>query len=203
VRERARLAIRLIEQSTAGRWLLIYDAVAEETALFAWIPEMGPDVIVTSQNRAFSGAVRLIQLGRPTSKVARSYLRQASGRGDINDLEWQRLSHVLDNWPLALAQASAFQCENPLAEPSSYRERLSESMRKPPTGWRFPDCVFATFINAMEEINQRHFLAWPVLHVIAFLHPNRIPVSLLRELTPSDLPKQHAQNWKPDEIDAC
>ena len=133
-------------------WLLVYDNADDQDVLDAWAPDE---------------AVR--------------YLREASGRNDINDAELMHIANELGRLPLALSHAAAYLRRNRAVTADTYLAEFSRYMREVPKGAAYKTPVFATFQLAMEQAEAEAPGAWAVLSLSAFFAPSKIPEELFKQ----------------------
>jgi tetratricopeptide (TPR) repeat protein/transcriptional regulator with XRE-family HTH domain len=164
-----------------GRWLLVLDNVepASAQALPRWLPPGLPGhVVLTSRTPMWPARIALEPL--PVD-AARRFLLDRTGQTDGDAAGAVALA--LGCLPLALEQAAAY-VEVTGRDLAGYaallRTRLPELMRegRPED---YPEPVAGTWLLSFERVEGELPVAVDLLRLCAFLAPDDIPVSLLRE----------------------
>ncbi|MBD0695516.1 hypothetical protein BG452_20485 [Streptomyces sp. CBMA123] len=192
-------------RSTARRWLVVLDDVAQPGALTGlWPPEVAVGrVVVTTRSRdaAWSSDTRkLVQIGLFTPEQSAEYLRQAlarpgrEGHAD-SDGDIAAMADDLGNLPLALAQAAAYLVDTGRSIPR-YRALLADRVRTlahlmPDIGG-LPDTQTHT-VNAAWDMSlaladghQPAGVARPLMELASVLDPNSMPSSVLTSAAARD-----------------
>ncbi|MEU9919597.1 FxSxx-COOH system tetratricopeptide repeat protein [Streptomyces sp. NPDC051001] len=99
------VGLLLAELGTMSRWLLVFDNAEDPSTLAPFLPGGPGHVLITSRNpywRTYAVPLDVDTLARPESIA----LLRAQG-ADLPDVDADHLAHILDDLPLALAQAAA------------------------------------------------------------------------------------------------
>jgi tetratricopeptide (TPR) repeat protein/transcriptional regulator with XRE-family HTH domain len=163
------------------RWLLVLDNV-ESTSLDAvgrWLPPGLPGhVLLTSRTPMWPARVGLEPL--PLA-VARRFLMDRTGQADAGSAA--EVARALGCLPLALEQAAAY-LEVTGRDLASYaallRTRLPELMREGRPE-HYPQPVAGTWELSFERVEDEAPVAVALLRLCAFLAPDDIPLSVLRQ----------------------
>ncbi len=171
--------------SSHERWLVIFDNAESRDELRPWLPTPCPGhALITSRDRAWRGVAKPIEVTRLTPEAAVAVLVERSGLAD--DGHANALAHDLGYLPLALIQAGAYM-EATGCSLGGYRERLEQhgvvmfSDPKAATGDHYQQTVARTWEVSLAAIRQQSLGAAALLDWLAFLDPDGVPLSLLRE----------------------
>ncbi|NVL93610.1 MAG: tetratricopeptide repeat protein, partial [Desulfobacterales bacterium] len=164
-------------------WLLIFDNARRPEDLRAYLPLAATGhVLVTSRNPAWRGLASplTVQVWERPESVA--FLLKRTGQTD--EAAADALAEALGDLPLALAQAGAYvdATRTTLADYlelfQSRRTELWEDERPP---LDYPHTVATTWSLAMDQIGKDSPASADLLNLCAYLGPDDIPQTLLRE----------------------
>ena len=178
VQDRAEAARATLERILPGfrrPWLLIYDNLDSEALLRRWTPRENARVLVTSRVQTFSEALRKVPLDLWQRAESVRYLREESGRADVQELEFEAVADDLGDLPLALAHAGAYLREHSAVTAGRYRARIAAHLAAVPPGFEGQPSVFATFRTAIEAVDARKAGASTLMRVAGWLAPDAIP----------------------------
>jgi tetratricopeptide (TPR) repeat protein len=179
------------ELGQGGGWLLVFDNAQDPQDLHGYLPQAGTGhVLVTSRNPAWREVARplTVQVWERAESVAfllkwtDQALRRGSGQAD--EAAAAALADALGDLPLALAQAGAY-VETHGATLAEYREMFQARRtelwedERPPLD--YPDTVATTWSLAMERICEASPVSADLLNLCAYLGPDDIRQTLLRE----------------------
>ena len=162
--------------------------------MFGFVPRHSGTVLWTSRDKRIGGtlvsAKRTINVARMTDSEALVLLETVGnkkmGEGELNDAA--RLLAELDWLPLAVSQAAAYirrmsitptEYLSKLARHRKRRKLLGESEfdrhRRP----GLSNSIFETWNISMEQIRRENEMAYNILHVLAFLDSQNIPLEIM------------------------
>lgn len=185
--EAARVTLDRVLPNFERSWLLIYDNLESESLLRQWTPKDKAQVLATSRVQTFSAAVRKVSLESLPRTDSVGYLRQESGRDDLEDAELDGIADDVGDLPLALAHAGAYLRENTAVGAGSYRVHLAQHLSRVPPGFEGQPTVFATYQAAIDAVDKRQPGAAMLMRIAAWLAPDAIP----REIFAQDAARYH------------
>ncbi|KAK4252200.1 hypothetical protein C7999DRAFT_37170 [Corynascus novoguineensis] len=162
--------------------------------MFGFVPRHSGTVLWTSRDKRIGGSLvsakRTINVARMTDSEALVLLETVGnkkiGEGELNDAA--RLLAELDWLPLAVSQAAAYirrmsitptEYLSKLARHRKRRKLLGESEfdrhRRP----GLSNSIFETWNISMEQIRRENEMAYNILHVLAFLDSQNIPIEIM------------------------
>jgi NB-ARC domain len=162
-------------------WLLVYDNVDDEEVLEAWPPPANVQVLMTTRLGGWGKEVAPVEVEEWTLEEAVCYLREASGRGDLDEAAFTQIANELGRLPLALSHAAAYLKRNRAVTAASYLAGLSRHMKEAPKGAAYKASVFATFQLAMQQAEAEAPGARAVLTLASFFAPDYIPEELFKQ----------------------
>jgi tetratricopeptide (TPR) repeat protein len=181
-------------------WLLIFDNVDNIDnlpALREYLPQRGNgSVLLTTRANAVGSLATSIEVDTMGWREGTDLLLRRAGRfkdlsEEINETYLEEINRAgdivmaLDYFPLALDQAGAYieetQCtfEDYLALYQTHRQKLLARRGKQATN--YPDSVATTWSLSFQKVEQANPAAAQLLHLCAFLAPDRIPEELIKE----------------------
>ncbi|MEL6567842.1 MAG: tetratricopeptide repeat protein, partial [Pseudomonadota bacterium] len=175
-------ALEAIENHQSDRpWLLVYDNVPEPGALEGMTPRRGAQILATSRHTSWQGRAAEVDVDVFAPDVAVAFLLERTGRSDEAGAgeAAERLGHL----PLALEQAAGYLSEAPhmaFTGPGGYLSYLDEMITRAPAGMDADRSVFGAVSLSLETASKQHDKAQALFALIAFMDPERIPVSLLQ-----------------------
>jgi tetratricopeptide (TPR) repeat protein len=162
--------------------------------LFGFVPRHSGTVLWTSRDKRISGSLvgaqRAINVARMTDSEAMSLLETVGsrkiGKGELDDAA--QLLAELEWLPLAVSQAAAYirrmsttlrEYLSKLARHRKRRKVLRESEfdrhRRP----GLSNSILETWDISMEQIRRENEMAYDILHVLAFLDSQNIPLEIM------------------------
>ncbi len=167
-------------ETTALRWLLVYDNADRPEDVRPLMPATGGHAIVTTRNIAWAGADDDVEV--PVFARTESVDLVCRRGRDISPGEADRLADRLGDLPLALAQVAAMQAATRMPVPEYLRlfgEHLDELLSAVPAGG-YPRTVATLVALALDRLQTEAPAAAQLLAMFAFLSPEPVPVALLR-----------------------
>ncbi len=177
-------------------WLLVLDNVEEMTLLQDALPTRGSGrILLTTRAQALPGVARLAQVqSLPTEEAAHFLLRRAqrlapeaplSAAPPEQQQDARAIAQELGGLPLALDQAGAYIEETGCALAdylTIYRQHRKAALsHRGATASDHPEAVGVTWAVAFEQVQRRSLAAVDLLRLCAFLAPDGIPESLIKE----------------------
>jgi tetratricopeptide (TPR) repeat protein len=161
------------------RWLLIFDDCPSVEALRPFLPPSPRGhVIVTSRNTEWHGSGRRLVLEPLAREESMELLLRASGRTDPEETD--ELAAVLGDRPLALSMVGAL-VETTGDGFAMIQRKIEAGLEAAGSPALASAPIAVSFASAMIAAQGKHPAAGPLLDVIAFMAPERIPLALLRE----------------------
>jgi tetratricopeptide (TPR) repeat protein len=157
-------------------YLLIYDNVEMPDTLRDLVPSAGARVLVTTRWADWGGRATEMKLDLLRPDAAAGFLQKRAGRRDEGGAV--RLAEALGFLPLALDHAGAY-CRLTATSFDAYREKIDGRIARAPMGVSYPASIAATFGLAIEKAAAEYAAAETLLGFLAFLAPERIPLSLV------------------------
>lgn len=169
--------------SYAKPLLLIYDDVESPDAVRDLIPSTGAHVIITSRWADWSGRAEPLRLDIFDQAIAVEFLQKRAGRNDPEGAK--RLAAALGGLPLALDHAGAY-CRLTASSFDSYLQHIDARIARAPKGVAYPTSIAATFGLAIEAATKQHAAAATLLGALAYLAPDKIPLTLAAATIPDE-----------------
>ncbi len=196
----AERALSLLVQvaADAGKpLLLIFDNLEDRALLRAWQPREHAHVLITSRKSSWGGGFVRVSVEPLRVDEAVTYLRRESGRTDLDDDDLTAVAEAVGQLPLALSHAAAYFDATHTATAQSYLDRLSYHMAHAPDDAEYPVAAFATFREAIAQVEKAQPGAAAAVSLAAFFAPDEIPEELFHpdpecELEPLTPPLDNA-----------
>jgi tetratricopeptide (TPR) repeat protein len=171
-------------------WLLILDNAPAPTAVQPYLPRSTRGhVIITSRHFGWGGTARSLTVPMLPRDEAVQLLCHGTQQAD--SMAAAHVAEILGDLPLALAQAAAY-IEATGLTLATYRERLKTHLeallRRDEVGPAYLATVATTWALAFQAIQESQPAAGDLLRLCAFVAPEAIPQTLLRD-DPSTLPE--------------
>ena len=162
--------------------------------LFAFVPRHSGTVLWTSRDKRISGSLvgakRAINVARMMDSEAMALLETVGnlkiGEGELDDAA--QLLAQLDGLPLAISQAAAYirrmsiTLEEYLSMLATHRTRWKVLQESDFDRHRRPglsNSMLETWDISMEQIRRENKMAYDILHVLAFLDNQNIPLEIM------------------------
>jgi tetratricopeptide (TPR) repeat protein/DNA-binding XRE family transcriptional regulator len=190
----AKAVKRHLETQAELVWLLIFDNVEDLALVKEFLPTRGNGaVLLTTRLHAVGTHIRKLELDTLTLEEGMQFLqtRLSAGRAQGNEAfssperqAAERLCMLLDGLPLALDHAAAY-IEERRCSLAEYVARYQQQratflqMRNRVDPEDYPDSVATTWLLSFQRVERASPLAADLLRVLAFLHPDAIPATLL------------------------
>jgi len=163
-------------------WLVIFDNARHAQDVREYLPQnRAGHVLITSRDPNWGSVAKPFEVEVLSREDSVKFLLERTGQNDESAA--RKLAEELGDLPLALEQAGAYVETNgkPLAEYLSlFQKRRAELLRRgQPAG--YPDTVATTWEISFREVEQQSPAAAGLLNLCAFLAPDDIPLSILRE----------------------
>ncbi|MEU6371848.1 FxSxx-COOH system tetratricopeptide repeat protein [Streptomyces sp. NPDC046909] len=192
--ERVR-AVREALRTGRWRWLLIVDSADDMDQVNDLLPESGGHVAITTLTRdwAASGGVAEIQVAPFTRAESVSYARRHVER--LTEEEADQLADAVEDFPLLLAQTTAWLQTNRIPA-ADYIARLRgadaddigiQISSDYPIGFQ---ASWAITLSTLEQDNPK---TTELLRLFALFSPGSIPIRLIQQAHPGDLPPHLAE----------
>lgn len=170
----------------AKPWLLIYDNVDDPAVLRDWPATANARLLLTTRRAGWPRAVQPVEVEDWEIGEAIAYLREESGRDDLDEAAATQIAEALGRLPLALSHAAAFLRQRHNFTAKHYLDGLTRRMNEAPAGAEYARAVFATFRAAIEQAEAEAPGARAVIALAAFLAPDDIPEELFTTRTPDE-----------------
>ncbi|MGW4897149.1 tetratricopeptide repeat protein [Kitasatospora sp. NPDC004240] len=176
-------------------WLLVFDNVENPTDLAPYLGALdGGHHLITSRRAAgWPRTIRTLPLGTLNPEEAAELICTYACTGGTptpRELQDARaLAADLGHLPLALEQAGAYLAQNPTITIDAYRKRLPAKLDKAADGIDAQRTIARIWSQTLQALTARNPHAVEVLHTLAWLAPDDIPISLLEapDTDPDDL----------------
>ena len=162
--------------------------------LFSFVPRHSGTVLWTSRDKRISGSLvgakRAINVARMIDSEAMALLETVGnmkiGEGELDDAV--QLLAQLDWLPLAVSQAAAYirrmsiTLEEYLSKQAGHRKRWKVLQESDFDRHRRPglsNSILETWDISMEQIRRENKMAYDILHVLAFLDSQNIPLEIM------------------------
>lgn len=163
-------------------WLLIFDNVTAPEDIEAYLPrEEAGHVVITSRNPNWGGSAGVLQIQVFKRDESVDFIIKRTEQDNREDAD--ELADALGDLPLALEQAAAYMEERAVSMADYlklFQERRAEVLeRGKPTA--YPKTIATTWDISLQAIKEDLPEAVDLLKLFAFLSPDDIPISLLKE----------------------
>ncbi|AEW96485.1 MULTISPECIES: FxSxx-COOH system tetratricopeptide repeat protein [Streptomycetaceae] len=172
------------------RWLVVFDSADDTEQIEDLLPEGNGHVLLTTltQDWAATGAVGEIEVRPFLREESVAYARRRAER--LTAEEADDLADAVEDLPLLLAQTAAWLAGNPMpakdyielirrGNPAQIAIRMSQDYSMGfQTSWSI----------TLNTLSERSPEATELLHLFAFFSPEAIPVRMIQNARPADLP---------------
>ncbi|MFJ4094585.1 FxSxx-COOH system tetratricopeptide repeat protein [Kitasatospora sp. NPDC089913] len=168
-------------------WLLVFDNVETPTDLAPYLGALdgGHHLVTSRRSTGWPRTIHTQFLGTLHPDEAADLICTHAITGRTPTLRErqaaQALAVDLGYLPLALEQAGAYLAQNPTIGIDAYRRRLTTKLDKTADGFNAERTVARIWTQTLQALTARSPLAVDILHTIAWLAPDNIPVSLLED----------------------
>lgn len=164
-------------------WLLIFDNANESQEVQPYRPRGGSGhVLITSRNPVWRSTANPLTVEELPRDRSVEFLLRRTGRSDADAAA--KLADALGDLPLALEQAGAYieATGTTLAAYVDLFEQYQLALldEQPPSG-DYPHSIGTTWNLAFEQVHQQSPAAVDLLNLCAFLAPDDIPLSIIRD----------------------
>ena len=182
-------AIKRWLEQCQERWLLIFDNADEVSLVQRYLPTRGPgSILLTTRADAIGSLATPIEVETMGFvEGAELLLRRAQRFEKANDEDFNEAGNIvvaLDYFPLALDQAGAYIDETKCRFAdylSAYQDHRKDLLARRGTQvTNYPDSVATTWSLSFKRVEQKSPAAAELLHLCAFLSPDRIPEELIK-----------------------
>ena len=202
----------LREGSPFGRWLLVFDNANQPEDFGDFFPSGSGHILLTSRNDVWAGSAQIVEVDVFSRQESIDFLRSRL-EDAISTEEAGQLAERLDDLPLALEQAAAWQGETrmPVEEYlRTFDERISQlvnvaAVREQVRPTDYPLTIAVAWSLAIDRLREEQPEVVQLLQLCAFFAPEPIPWNLLSvgrfvmEL-PEDLRKAISSNRDRDRM---
>lgn len=171
-----------------GHWLLVFDNANKPDELERFFPtgSNSGHILLTSRNDVWAGTAQVVEVDVFPRPESIGFLRSRLGP-DLSDEDADRLADRLDDLPLALDQAAAWQLETGTPADDYLRlfdERMASlrevaAVREQVRPTDYPLTVAVTWSLALDRLRAEQPEVVHLLQLCAFFAPEWIPVNLL------------------------
>jgi hypothetical protein len=164
-------------------WLLIFDNARDAEEVRPYLPQgRAGHAMITSRDPNWRGVASPLEVRTLQREDAARFLLERAGRSD--DVAAHELAAELGDLPLALEQAGAYieETGETLAgyiELFRTRRQDLRGEERPPAG--YPDTVATTWLLSFHQAEQQAPAAAELLRLCAFLAPDDISLTMLRD----------------------
>lgn len=182
-------AIKRWLEQCQQRWLLIFDNADDVALVYDCLPQRGNGSILLTTRAHAVGSLALSFEVEPMGFIEGTHLllRRAQRFEQASDEEINQAGNIvvaLDHFPLALDQAGAYieetQCSfgDYLDLYQNHHQALLD--RRGTLATDYPHSVATTWLLSFQKVQRANPAAAELLHLCAFLAPDRIPEELIR-----------------------
>ncbi|WP_407913436.1 tetratricopeptide repeat protein [Kitasatospora sp. NE20-6] len=174
-------------------WLLVFDNVETPADLTPYLGALdgGHHLITSRRATGWPRTIPTHPLGTlDPAEAADLICTYACGTPTPRELQDARLLAAdLGYLPLALEQAGAYLAQNPTITIDTYRRRLDTRLDKAADGIDTERTITRIWTHTLQALTERNPHAVQILHTLAWLAPDNIPISLLEkpDTDPDDL----------------
>jgi tetratricopeptide (TPR) repeat protein len=162
-------------------WLLIFDNAPTAQAIYDYLPRGGAGhVLVTSRDHAWGAVARPVEVSEFSRHESVEFLRRRTGQ-EVGAAE---LAEALGDLPLALEHAAAYVEATGgtlLGYVDHFRTRRKELWKRAESPLGYHATITTTWALSMDRVRTECPAAADLLVLCAFLAPDDIPLSLLRD----------------------
>ena len=174
-------------------WLLVFDNAPEPAAVTPYLPRRGGgQVLITSRYLGWGGTARSVTVQTFPRDESVRFLLDRTQQADADAAT--ALAAEVGDLPIALAQVAGYIDATGITLAgylSRWRTHQAELMRRGHEGLDYPATVATTWEVAFQALQAREPAAADLLCLCAYLAPEAIPQSLLRDAR-EDLPERLA-----------
>ncbi|SEB14340.1 NB-ARC domain-containing protein [Thiothrix caldifontis] len=170
-------------------WLLIFDNVVNPIDIDGKIPKYNAHILITTRWQDWYERVNELTLELFSPNVSSDFLM--SHARNKNTEEAIRLSTELGHLPLALSHARSL-CWKMAWSFEQYSNQLPKLIHKSPRDATYPSSIFATFDLAIKQATSLFPKAWDIMAFLAFMDPDRIPISIIPQVLINEVEKGEA-----------
>lgn len=176
-----------------NRWLLVVDNADAPAEVIPLMPQAGGHILITSRDQTWADYAQVFLVAE-FSREESIGLIQRRGR-HIGEDDADRLAECLGDFPIAIAQAAAWQAETGMSV-QRYLALLDQGMstllaENPPAGYKLS--VVAAWVLTFNDLQRQSPEGAALLQLCSFLGPEPIPYALLWSFRhAADLPSEIA-----------
>jgi hypothetical protein len=168
------------------RWLLIFDNANQPEDFGDFFPSGSGHILLTSRNDVWAGSAQVVEVDVFPRRESIDFLRSRLS-GAISEDEADQLADRLDDLPLALEQAAAWQAETgtPVGDYlRAFDERIAHlqevaAVREQVRPTDYPLTVAVAWSLAIDRLREEQPEVVQLLQLCAFFAPEPIPWNLL------------------------
>ncbi|MEV0194544.1 FxSxx-COOH system tetratricopeptide repeat protein [Kitasatospora purpeofusca] len=166
-------------------WLLVFDNVESPTDLNPYLGALdgGHHLVTSRRATGWPRTIHTLALGTLDPDEAANLICTHAIADRTPTPRDRQAAHALaadlGHLPLALEQAGAYLGQNPTIGIDAYRRRLTVKLDKTADGLDAERTIARIWDQTLRALTARNPLAVDILHTIAWLAPDNIPVSLL------------------------
>ncbi len=171
-----------------GAWLLVFDNARHAADVRDYLPQnRAGHVLITSRDPNWGSVAKPFEVEKLPREDSIKFLLERTGQKDKTAAD--KLAAQLGDLPLALEQAGAYieTTSKPLAEYLALFQRSKAELLGRNRPANYPDTVATTWEISFQEVEKESAAAAGLMNLCAFLAPDDIPLSMLRE-DAEDLP---------------
>lgn len=171
-----------------GGWLLVFDNARHADDLREYLPQnRAGHVLITSRDPNWGSVAKPFEVEKLPRADSIKFLLDRTGQEDKTAAD--KLAAQLGDLPLALEQAGAYieTTSKPLAQYLALFQRSKTALLGRNRPANYPDTVATTWEISFQEVEKESLAAAGLMNLCAFLAPDDIPLSMLRD-DAKDLP---------------
>ena len=169
-------------------WLLVFDNARHADDVREYLPQnRAGHVLITSRDPIWGSVAKPLEVEELPREDSIKFLLERTGQEDKTAAD--KLAAQLGDLPLALEQAGAYieTTGKPLAEYLALFQRSKAELLGRNRPVNYPDTVATTWEISFREVEKESAAAAGLMNLCAFLAPDDIPLSMLRD-DAEDLP---------------
>lgn len=169
-------------------WLLVFDNARHADEVREYLPQnRAGHVLITSRDPIWGSVAKPFEVEVLPREDSIKFLLERTGQKDATAAD--KLAAQLGDLPLALEQAAAYieTTSKPLAEYLALFQRSKAELLGRNRPANYPDTVATTWEISFQEVEKESAAAAGLMNLCAFLAPDDIPLSMLRD-DAKDLP---------------